>query len=214
MPGVRDPLIVKLGGSHAFAAHLKDWLGAIAEGAGRVVIVPGGGPFADAVREAQPRIGFDDRAAHHMSLLAMQQYGCALMSIGTKLAPACSIAAIRRVLRERLLPVWSPIPMALLADDVPCAWEMTSDSLAAWLAGRIGAKHLVLVKHIDPRSPAVSAPHLVNEGIVDPLFPRFLAASGAQASVAGPADHRLAAAAFRVGQPVGARIEADSLRMA
>ena len=56
MPGLRDALIVKLGGSHAFAAHLKDWLGAIAEGAGRVVIVPGGGPFADAVRAAQPDV--------------------------------------------------------------------------------------------------------------------------------------------------------------
>jgi 5-(aminomethyl)-3-furanmethanol phosphate kinase len=207
MPGVRDPLIVKLGGSHAFATHLKDWLGAIAEGAGRVVIVPGGGPFADAVRAAQPQIGFDDRAAHHMSLLAMEQYGCALMSIGTGLAPASSIAAIRRVLRQRLLPVWSPIPMVLRAGEVPRAWDMTSDSLAAWLAGRIGAKHLVLVKHIETSSPAVSARHLAARGIVDPLFPRFLAASGAQASVAGPADHRLAAAAFRVGQPVGARIE-------
>ena len=47
------PLVVKLGGSHAGSALLRPWLRAIEAAAGRVVLVPGGGPFADAVRDAQ-----------------------------------------------------------------------------------------------------------------------------------------------------------------
>ena len=39
--------IVKLGGSHATGPHLNDWLTAIAAEAGPIVIVPGGGPFAE-----------------------------------------------------------------------------------------------------------------------------------------------------------------------
>ena len=70
--------IVKLGGSHATGPHLKDWLAAIAAEAGAIAIVPGGGPFADAVRTAQASIGYDDRAAHAMALMAMAQFGCAL----------------------------------------------------------------------------------------------------------------------------------------
>ena len=68
----RDLTVIKLGGSHAFAPQLKDWIGAVAAQAGRIVLVPGGGPFADAVRDAQARMGFDDGAAHRMALLAME----------------------------------------------------------------------------------------------------------------------------------------------
>ena len=42
-------------------------------------------------------------------------------------------------------------------------------------------------------------------GILDPAFPRFLRASGAEASIAGPAGHSKAAVAIRNGELVGAR---------
>ena len=82
------PVIVKLGGSLAFSEVLIDWLRALASCAGHVVIVPGGGPFADAVRVTQHRMGFDDRTAHHIALLAMEQYGRALISFSDLLSPA------------------------------------------------------------------------------------------------------------------------------
>ena len=74
--------VVKLGGSLAFSDALRPWLDALSQCARHVVVVPGGGPFADAVRAAQPRMGFDDRAAHHMALSAMEQYGRALVGLG------------------------------------------------------------------------------------------------------------------------------------
>src|SRR5882724_3145846 len=122
------PTVVKLGGSHAFSEHLAGWVAAIAACAGDVVVVPGGGPFADAVRDAQPRIGFDDDAAHHMALLAMEQYGCALASLNRALVPADSLAAIQQALAAEKVPVWMPARMALAAKDIPAAWEITSDS--------------------------------------------------------------------------------------
>src|SRR5437016_4493749 len=142
--------VVKLGGSHAFSDHLRCWIAALESCGGSVVIVPGGGPFADTVRAAQQKMGFDDRAADHMALLAMEQYGCALVSLGARLALADTVTSIYRIAREGRVPVWSPARMALRARDLPISWEMTSDSLAAWLAGEIGARHLVLVKHISP----------------------------------------------------------------
>src|SRR2546426_2358433 len=90
------PTVIKLGGSFAFSADLGDWIAAIAACAGRVVIVPGGGPFADVVRAAQVQMGFDDRAAHRMALLAMAQYGCAIKSRNEALTLADSLDSIRR----------------------------------------------------------------------------------------------------------------------
>ena len=95
MRGAVVPTVVKLGGSYAFSSTLKSWIEAVAACAGHVVVVPGGGPFAETVRAAQPKMGFDDRAAHEMALLAMEQYGCALASLGAGWRLAASAAAIR-----------------------------------------------------------------------------------------------------------------------
>jgi dihydroneopterin aldolase len=54
-------LVVKLGGSNAAAPELALWLNAIADAVCPVVIVPGGGPFADHIREAQRRWSFPTR---------------------------------------------------------------------------------------------------------------------------------------------------------
>jgi len=200
------PVVVKLGGSYAASTEREKWLDAIDRCAGEVVLVPGGGPFADAVRAAQREMRFDDRAAHHMALLAMEQYGRALVSLRPRWKLTGSVQEIRAVLADRSVPVWAPASMALAAKDLPGSWELTSDSLAAWLAGILGAGRLLLVKRVAGSQPCVSAAGLAAAGVVDPLFPRFLGASGATAYIAGPADHAAAAAAIRDGSVPGSRI--------
>ena len=179
--------IVKLGGSHASGSHIKDWLTAIAAEAGSIAIVPGGGPFADAVRTAQTSMGYDDRAAHVMALMAMAQFGRALQSLNPALRLAASRSSIFRALKERKVPVWSPEQMARAA-ALPETWELTSDSLAAWLAGALGAGRLLLIKHGHFDAATVDARDLAARGVVDPLFPRYLKESGVRASLAGPTD--------------------------
>jgi len=190
--------IVKLGGSHATGPYLKDWLTAIAAEAGSIAIVPGGGPFADAVRSAQASIGYDDRAAHAMALMAMAQFGCALQSLNPALRLAASRSAILRALKDGKVPVWSPEQMARAA-GLPETWDVTSDSLAAWLAGALGAGRLLLVKHGRFETETVDVRDLVERGVVDPLFPRYLKESGAQAWLASPTDSTRLADGLRRG---------------
>src|ERR1700738_1917479 len=106
-----NPVVVKLGGSYAFSAQRDDWLDAIVGCAGRVILVPGGSPFADAVRAAQQEMGYDDRAAHYMALLAMEQYGRALASLRSCFKLASSVEEIRGVLAQGGVPVWAPARM-------------------------------------------------------------------------------------------------------
>ena len=198
--------IVKLGGSLASSALLPKWLDALADCAGRVIVVPGGGPFADAVRVAQPLMGFDEDAAHRMAVLAMEQYAYALASLHEKLKLASSVAAMRRMLRDRMVPVWLPARLVLGAPDIPSSWDVTSDSLAAWLAGKIGAKRLVLVKHGEFGDGAVSAATLAAQGAVDAAFPGFLRECGASACILGASDLASLAAALDGVPDAGARI--------
>lgn len=203
MVGAEAPVVVKLGGSLAFSHNLQQWIAACAAGAGRVVIVPGGGPFADAVRSAQSRMGFDDRAAHEMAVLAMEQYGRALASRNPLLSLADRPAAIQDCLAARRVPVWMPARMVFAAPDVAASWDITSDSLAAWLSGRIGAARLVLVKSVELAPGCEPCESLAAAGIVDKAFAQYLQASGVRCSILGPADHAVAAAAIKDGAPVG-----------
>ena len=184
---LKNVVVIKLGGSLALEPCLKEWLNAIAAEAGGVVVAPGGGLFADAVRAAQAAMGFEDAAAHEMALMAMSQFGRALQGLDHRFRVAGSIALIRRTLRDRAVPVWSPDSMARAA-KVPATWALTSDSLAAWLACTIGARRLVLIKHGQFSAKGVAVGKLVEDGVVDPLFAHYAGRCGLAVSIAGPGD--------------------------
>jgi aspartokinase-like uncharacterized kinase len=103
------------------------------------------------------------------------------------------------------IPVWLPEKMVLGASDVPECWEVTSDSLAAWLARTYGARRLLLIKASDLAASG-SARDLAADKIVDPLFPRFAAQSRAEVWLAGPASLAGAASVLRGGGMPGIRV--------
>jgi 5-(aminomethyl)-3-furanmethanol phosphate kinase len=182
------PAILKLGGSLARGGRLREWLDAIRSQTRRLVIVPGGGPFADVVRRLQGEIGFDDAAAHEMAMVAMSQFGRALQSLRSGFELTASLEAIGAALAAGRTPIWSPERMAVAA-KLPASWDITSDSLAAWLAGKLRAERLILVKHA---ASGGAARALAAAGVVDPAFPGYLRASGARAFLAAPDEaHRL-----------------------
>jgi 5-(aminomethyl)-3-furanmethanol phosphate kinase len=201
------PIVVKLGGSFAYSDYLQDWIEALAASPGRVVIVPGGGPFADAVRLAQRQMRFDDKAAHHMAVLAMEQYGRALASFNSLLSLADSPDAILRDLREKRVPVWMPSAMVLAATDIAPSWSVTSDSLAAWLAGKIGAGRLWIVKHAKLSAGSARLKDLIAARIVDDEFARFLQMMPLPVSILGPSDHDTTRAAIRDGTSAGIAVQ-------
>ena len=161
--------VVKLGGSlFSDTAGLSAWLRAIAEAAPPArIVVPGGGPFADAVRGLQDRLGFGDLAAHRMAILAMQQAAMRLH----ELEPRLHLAETEPELRRDAASLWLPWRLAGREPALAASWAVTSDSIAAWLAARLGATHLVLVKSAAlPVGPATAAA-LAGAGLVDEAFP-------------------------------------------
>jgi 5-(aminomethyl)-3-furanmethanol phosphate kinase len=182
-------VIVKLGGSLAAAGTLRIWLDTVvAQGSGRCVIVPGGGDFADAVRAAQQRLGFSDRTAHRMALLAMQQYALLLAELAPALRPCEDGAQITAALAAGGIALWLPSRMVEADRAIAESWDVTSDSLAAWLAHRVGAARLVLVKSAPAPSPPLSPERLAALGLVDAAFPAYAARAGIAVAYCGPGD--------------------------
>jgi dihydroneopterin aldolase len=204
-----DLTVVKFGGSHAFQTHLRAWLNALAECGGRAMVVPGGGPFADQVRLAQKTMAFGDQAAHHMALLAMEQFGVAMCGLEPRLVPAASLRALRAALSAGRTPVWMASKMALAAAELEQSWDLTSDSLAAWLAAQVGARRVVLVKHGAPIGCRPNLGEFAKQGIIDPLLARYLDTAEADVVFLGPADHARLGEAIHAAAPC---LSPDSVR--
>jgi aspartokinase-like uncharacterized kinase len=183
--------VVKLGGSLASDGRLTRWLEALSRET--VVLVPGGGPFADQVRAAQTRWGLDDQTAHDMAILGMRQYGRMLMG----LCPELQAYAFPTLSGRGEKPpaqgaaVWLPQPETLNGAGIPASWDITSDSLAAWFAKEMGALNLLLVKSAKPLdAPAeIACSSLIEQGFVDPAFRGHALASSLQCWLCGPDDH-------------------------
>jgi dihydroneopterin aldolase len=190
--------IVKFGGSLAASPLREAWLAAFLAARVPLILVPGGGPFAQAVRAAQKSIGFSDDVAHRLALLAMEQFAHVLAAFSATFVLCGSILAMDEASRLGRIPVWLPSAMVLGAPEIPVSWAMTSDSLSAWFAAAYGARRLLLIKSCDPMPP-LSTERLAAEGIVDPLFPSFASRCGADIWLAGPAAVRSAAALLHQG---------------
>ena len=196
--------VVKLGGSLLGTPELKEWLALLAKQSdGRIVIVPGGGVFADAIRQHQKMGEYDDVAAHQMALLSMEQYGLVLKSIQPALAMAASELEIAERSWQHRAIVWMPSHMVLADESISPSWDVTSDSLAAWLAGKIGADRLVLVKHHDVVEQPVPVRRLMNEGILDAAFDKFAANLKCPIHIVGKSGYAEFAAAL-AGGPIPA----------
>ena len=165
--------VIKLGGSLLSSGSLREWLSIIVEhGAGKLVIVPGGGIFANQVRVAQQKWKFDNKAAHQMALLAMEQYAHLLQSYAPDLVLAGSIEGIGKAISLNQLPVWLPFKMINACQNVSANWNLTSDSLALCLAEQLNAEHVMLIKSLS--SNKLNARQLSEYEMVDKDFPDFV----------------------------------------
>ncbi len=131
------PWVVKLGGSLEAAGTLKPWVDALAGSGEPVVVCPGGGCFADGVRAAQARWGFDDCTAHRMAILAMEQTAHLLCGLCPDLVPVMHSRELCAAHGGQAVAVWFPAAELLDDADIPGSWDITSDSLAAILARRL-----------------------------------------------------------------------------
>lgn len=157
-------IVVKLGGSLLRDAplHARALLAieALAR-THRVLIVAGGGPFADLVRELDRRLGLGDDLAHWLAIGAMDLHASIIAARLSHAHVVRGAEEIASAARDRVL-VLAALDWLRDADPLPHSWDVTSDSIAAWVASAIRAPRLLLIK---PRDGTV-------EDVTDPFFAR------------------------------------------
>jgi aspartokinase-like uncharacterized kinase len=173
--------LVKVGGSLLDWPELPAQLARFLDGrradspVSRHVLLCGGGPFVDSIRRLDRVHHLGDDIAHRLAIQAMDLASAVLL---------CMLPGAMGVDRvESLGGEWSRdeipllLPSAILdelektqSSPLPPTWDVTSDTIAAWIAGRLKADSLVLLKSasLPPRPTRDIAARLK---LVDPFFP-------------------------------------------
>lgn len=167
-----------------------------------ILIVPGGGTFADAVRETDEKFSLGADAAHWMAILGMEQYACYLQD-KTGARAVDSISDM-----PEGVSILFPYRLLKIEDPLPHSWDITSDTIAAWIAKQNGAR-LIKVTDVDgifrnkelvrEISAASCAGNLAS--CIDPALPEFLQKNRMQCLIVnGKYPHRVIRALY--GKPV------------
>lgn len=143
--------VIKLDGEllHDPAAPdgLRYWLTMLATfGGGRVTVVPGAGAFAEPVRLAQQQWGLNELVSHNMMVLAMAQGAEMLHALEPRLRLARQENEIRRAMHAGACAVWQPYGALRDAPDLLTGAGFDSDYLTLWLAHRLNAERVVVVR--------------------------------------------------------------------
>jgi len=194
--------VLKIGGSLAeYPEDLKRLCGELAVSSKKYsfLVVPGGGRFANSVREVDRRFHLSTETAHKMAILAMDQFGLLLSDIVPNAAVTESLEHAKKLANSDRPIVFLPSKFLFAEKALEESWAVTSDTISAFVAYRLRAGKLILVKDVDgiftadPKSmtgaallPQVSAHKLQVDGVetcIDTRLPSLIIESGLECYV-------------------------------
>jgi dihydroneopterin aldolase len=182
-PADSSPVLLKVGGSLLNWVRLPEQVDRLQRHLlpRETVIVPGGGPVADLVRRWHRIHSLNQEQAHWLAVDTLTLTRRLLVEILPRATEAHDRSDIERAWRSGQLPVldpgdWLRNPELAAVDPLPQTWDVTSDSIAAWIAQRIEIgppSRLVLAKSVDlPADCTVE--QAATRGLVDAHFAHCL----------------------------------------
>lgn len=176
--------VVKLGGS-LFPDDAIEFCKALA--GKKVLIICGGGEFANKIREYDKEIKFSNSAAHKTAILCMDILGILLADKVEETKAVYSIEDAKKALDEGKIPVLLPSKLLEYIDPLEHSWNVTSDSISVYISWLLKTKILIVtnVDGIYTKNPSqdgakliknISAKKLLNfgESSVDENLPELL----------------------------------------
>lgn len=171
--------VVKLGGSLFDLPDLVDRLMQLlfTERVAAAVMIPGGGPFADVVRNLDNVHELNEQAAHQIAVQSLSLSAHLVSNLSPELKLVSVEELSQEIFASKSIPVIDTADFVLKHSPLPHSWDVTSDSIAAWLASLHPESQLLLLKSCP--LPAGITPELAAQlGLVDRYFPEIARLAG------------------------------------
>ncbi|NVM03006.1 MAG: hypothetical protein HWN67_11755 [Candidatus Helarchaeota archaeon] len=154
-----------------------------------IVILPGGGAFADLVRQYHLKYGFSDSTAHKLAIVTEDLVGILIAEYIEEGILTNNLDNTQQLLIQSKIPILLPSNIVLELNEIPHSWDVTSDSIAVYLADKLKITSVILVKDVDglytadPKKnpdaqliPLIKAVDLkkYDESCVDRALPNFI----------------------------------------
>ena len=135
--------VVKIGGS-LFPEYTKELCECLTKSEEKIVLVNGGGLLANNIREFNKSFPFSNDVNHWNAIKCMDIIGQFIADKNKNIVPITSLEEIERVHNTDKIPLILTYELMRKEDPLKHSWEVTSDSIACWIANKINAKLLIL----------------------------------------------------------------------
>ena len=133
--------VVKIGGS-LFPEYAID-LAKCLKNTGSVIVL-GGGEFANLIRRYDDEIGFSEEANHWAAIDCMDIIAKLVNDRVDSARLAYSIDEVREISDEGFTPIFLVSEFLRKEDPFECSWDVTSDSISAYVAHLLNANLLIV----------------------------------------------------------------------
>lgn len=113
----------------------------------KIIIIPGGGTYANFVRRIDEKISIGDELSHWMAIFAMNCNGIELSQKYNDIKYFDNLGELKKS-NERIV-IFLPYDFINQRDELLHSWDVTSDSIALYIAHHLGLKDCFLIKDID-----------------------------------------------------------------
>ncbi|AAB90667.1 MULTISPECIES: hypothetical protein [Archaeoglobus] len=182
-------MIVKIGGS--VADRLEVVFEAL-ENLQRVYAIPGGWIFADLVRKIDAEKRLSSSTSHWMAITAMSAYGFYMAETASRFG--FKVIEPEDFNFPDAKAVLLPYRLLRKYDELPHSWEVTSDSIAVWIAAKAGFTEIVKVtaaggvKELDGKIVEEVRASELKTDVVDGYTPKLLVKYGINMFVCSPEE--------------------------
>ena len=173
--------VLKIGGSWITNPKLKTLIGRLEKKKkGKIIIVAGGGCFADSVRFASKKTKMSEKLANTLALKSTEIFCSYLKNINKKL-----YLTTDKRFKENSLNVWLPSVILSNEKSFKRNWDSTSDSVAAWLSDNIKADGLVFIKSLKKFEKINKLADLQKKNIIDKNTSTYLKSFKGEIKITG-----------------------------
>jgi len=113
----------------------------------KIIIIPGGGSYANFIRSIDKKLVLGDDIAHWMAILSMDYNGRDLNRLFPDFECIDDFKNIQNA--KRIFCIFLPYNYLRKKDELPHSWDVTSDSIAIYIANKLKLNECYLIKDIE-----------------------------------------------------------------